>query len=285
MSISFQPFWLKSLLFPLWPLALCVPLLSRMRIICSPCGLSDTLVDVWLPKVPDFLPAKKLIIIAVCADGKRKKPGGPTGIKWDEYERQLLKMSRRLSDNQVQDVKMIQVSFWDDDFVGKVVSCDWFVMCGFTGGEKFIEAVWQKNHEGMTRKRRLVAARVQCNHMAMWGVCGGAVVMGMNWREGLSWRTLDPRKFQLFEILPGKDIHYQAASGPDNVKLDNDPDVFVITSGTGIIMVTNETKRWASAFCCNTAQKNQSCTHRFVRRSLTRWRINSSCCKKNACIS
>ena len=114
-----------------------------------------------MPKVPDFLPAKELIIIAVCADGKRKKPGGPTGIKWDEYETQLLKMSRRLSGNQVQDVQMIQVSFWDDvqDFVDKVVSCDWFVMCGFTGGEKFIEAVWQKNHEEMTRKRRAPSFR------------------------------------------------------------------------------------------------------------------------------
>ena len=112
------------------------------------------MVGLWIPKVSDFLPAKEVVIIAVCADGKRKKPGGPTGIKWDEYERMLLKMSRRLSDNQVQDVRLVEVSFWDDveDFIDKVVSCGWFIMCGFIGGERFIEAAWQRDHEGNDEK-------------------------------------------------------------------------------------------------------------------------------------
>ena len=232
----------------------------------------------WIPKVPDFLPAKEEIIVAICGDGKRKVAGGPSKVDFLYWHRLLRKMSRRLSDNQVQDVRLVEVSFWDDaeEFIRKVVSCDWFVMCGFTGGEKFIEAVWQKNREGMTRKRRLVAARVQCNHMAMWGVCGGAVVMGNRWREGLSSRRLPPSRCQLIEVLPGCDIHYQSASGPHDVVITDEIHCFVISTGTGIIMVATEARRWASAFTCNTKNKRRSCMHRFVRGSLPRWSINSS---------
>ena len=134
--------WLLAL-FPVWPLALFVPLLSRMRIICSPVGVTDPMAEKWIPKVPDFLPAKEVIIIAICLDGKRKVPGGQTKFDLLDCRRMLRKMSRRLSDNQVLDVRLEEVSFWDDaaEFTRKIVNCDWFVMCGFTGGERLIDEV------------------------------------------------------------------------------------------------------------------------------------------------
>ena len=202
------------------------------------------MAEKWIPKVPDFLPAKEVIIIAICLDGKRKVPGGQTKIDLLDCRRMLRKMSRRLSDNQVLDVRLEEVSFWDDaaEFTRKIVNCDWFVMCGFTGGERLIDEVWLRNHAEMRRKRQLVTARVQCNHMAMWGVCGSAVAMGNRWQTDFSRRRLDPRTHQMLEILPGCEMNYQSSSGPALI-IDDNMDKFQITSGSGIIMVATETRR------------------------------------------
>ena len=100
----------------------------------------------------------------------------------------------------------------------------------------------------MERRRRVVRNRVQCDHMAMWGVCGSAIAMGNEWKADFSKRKIDPNRTQFFEVLPGCCMHYQANSGPHGVKVCNDPYVFVTSSGTGI----TGTRQWALAFPCAT---------------------------------
>ena len=101
----------------------------------------------------------------------------------------------------------------------------------------------------MARMRRVVSNRVQCSDMAMWAVCGSAVACGGYWTMDFSSRVLDPALFQCFEILPEGVVDYQSSSGASVTVCDN-AHKWVVSSGTGMIFVTNTQKRSALAFCC-----------------------------------
>ena len=123
-------------------------------------------------------------------------------------------------------------------------------MAGFTSHVKHVEAIFVRDDESMTRKRTEVANRVVTNEMAMWAVCGSAVSCGTSWNYRGTGRVLPHSSYQMLEVLADGHVCYEACSGPQGITVTDNLKEWHISSGTGLIIVTNAMLQHGESFAC-----------------------------------
>ena len=162
----------------------------------------------------------------------------------------------RLNTTVVQAVPLEVISFFepDTDFYEKLQNCDFFFMAGFTSHVRHVEAIFVRHNESMTGKRTEVANRVVTNEMAMWAVCGSAVACGTSWNLRGTRRDLPHSTYQMLEVLADGEVCYDACSGPNNITITENLNEWHISSGTGLIIVTNAMRQHGQSFVCVSGQ-------------------------------
>ena len=215
-----------------------------MKLLLTPVGPSDNVIK-WIPPITGFIPRKQHVCVLVCFDGKDEELDRP-------YYERLFKKMCKLNNNVVQSVSLEVISFFepDTDFYEKLHNCDFFFMAGFTSHVKHVEAIFRRFDESMTLKRTEVANRVVTNKMAMWAVCGSAVSCGTFWDIRDSGRVLPNSLYQMLEVLADGRICYDACSGPQGITVTDDLKEWHISSGTGLIIVTNDRLQHGESFVC-----------------------------------
>jgi len=222
-----------------------------MKLLLTPVGPSDRVIG-WIPRIAGFIPTKQHVCVLVCNDGKDSSSNSCNPLDISYYERLFKKMCK-LSNKVVQTVSVEVISFFepDTDFYDKIHNCDFFFMAGFTTHVKHVEAIFRRDDESMTLKRMAVANNVVTNKMAMWGVCGSAVACGTSWdMQGISGRVLPNSLYQMLEVLADGYICYAACSGPQGITITDNLKQWHISSGTGLIIVTNDRLQHGESFVC-----------------------------------
>ena len=120
---------------------------------------------------------------------------------------------------------------------------------------RHVEAIFVRHNESMTGKRTEVANRVVTNEMAMWAVCGSAVACGTSWNLRGSRRDLPHSTYQMLEVLADGEVCYDACSGPNNITITENLNEWHVSSGTGLIIVTNAMLQHGESFVCVTNQR------------------------------
>jgi hypothetical protein len=121
-------------------------LLGNMKVLMTPHGLSDCLVDSLTSQLimSHFLADKQHVKVVWCNDGKdvsSQAAAAPMSAKaiqqhTTSFERLWYYTNRkrlqRSNDNTAVTVTFVQISFWDDDadFEAKLCDCDLFFMAG-----------------------------------------------------------------------------------------------------------------------------------------------------------
>lgn len=264
-EVSQQAFNSLDCLFVAFDLSL------AMKLLLTPVGPNDKVID-WIPRIAGFIPHKQHVCVLVCNDGKDYSPTIRTAFDRSYYERLFKKMCK-LNNNVVQTVSLEVISFFepDTDFYEKLHNCDFFFMAGFTSHVEHVEAIFRRDDESMTLKRMAVANRVVTNEMAMWAVCGSAVSCGTSWDMQVSCRVLPNSLYQMLELLADGHICYAACSGPQGITVTDNLKEWHISSGTGLIIVTNDRLQHGESFVCvkkHYAEYQAQCvliTHKMVR--------------------
>ena len=127
-------------------------------------------------------------------------------------------------------------------------------MAGFLPNVTRVEAIFLRHNESMTRKRTEVANRVVTNEMAMWAVCGSAVSCGTSWNYRGTGRVLPHSSYQMLEVLADGHVCYDACSGPGGITVTENLKEWHISSGTGLIIVTNAMLQHGQSFVCVSSQ-------------------------------
>ena len=240
-----------------------------MKLLLTPAGPRDKVIE-CIPRIAGFIPHHQHVCVLVCNDGKDRSPTIRTAFDTSYYERLFKKMCQ-LNNNDVNTVSLEVISFFepDTDFYQKLDNCDFFFMAGFTSRVQHVEAIFMRDDESMTQKRMAVANRVVTNKMSMWGVCGSAVACGASWNIGFSSRVLPNSSQQMLEILADGHVRYD--SGPQELTVTDNLKEWHISSGTGLIIVTNDRLQHGESFVCvkpKYAEYQPKCvaiTHKMVR--------------------
>ena len=107
----------------------------------------------------------------------------------------------------------------------------------------------------MTRKRTEVANRVVTNEMAMWAVCGSAVSCGTSLNYPGTGRVLPHSSYHMMEVLADGHVCYGACSGLGGITVTYNLKEWHISSGTGLIIVTNARLQHGESFACVRRQR------------------------------
>ena len=221
-----------------------------MKLLLTPVGPSDKVIK-WIPLIAGFIPNKQHVCVLVCNDGKDYSPTIRAAFDRSYYARLFTNMCK-LQSNVVQTVSLEVISFFDPDkdFYDKLDNCDFLFMAGFTTDVRHVEAIFRRDDESMTLKRMRVANKVVTNEMAMWAVCGSAVACGTSWDIQGSGRVLPNSLYQMLEVLADGRICYDACSGPQGITVTNNLREWHVSSGTGLIIVTNHGLQHGESFVC-----------------------------------
>ena len=223
-----------------------------MRLCLTSVGPGDR-VMAWIPRIDGFIPNKQHVRVLVCNDGKDTSPDERHTLDIPFYERlftKMCKLNKYCTDVQTVTVEVISFFDPDADFYKTLHDCDLFFMAGFTTKVKHVEPIFLRHDKSMTLKRVAVANRVVTNKMAMWAVCGSAVSCGTSWDMRDSDRVLPNSSYQMLEMLADGHICYEACVGPQGITVTEDLQEWHISSGTGLIIVTNDRLQHGEAFVC-----------------------------------
>ena len=227
-----------------------------MKLVLTTCGMSDNIVR-WIPHVAGFIPRQPNVSVLVCWDAKQSSLADRTGFGQVYYERLFRKLCRLQTQDVVQTVSVEYISFFhdsDEDFYAKLRRCDLFFFAGFTAtSHAHTKNIFRRDDERMTLRRMAVANDVVTNKMAMWAVCGSAVACGITWSVGdgrASGRAWPKDTYQMLEILADGAVRYDSCSGAAGMTFTDDLTDWHISSGTGMIIVTDEQMQHGEAFVC-----------------------------------
>jgi len=222
-----------------------------MKLLLTPHGPNDKVIE-RIPRIDGFIPRKEHVYVLICNDGKDYSHTNRTKVDMPYYKRLFTKLCKL--NNIVKTVTLEVISFFepDMDFHNKLINADFFFMAGFTSYVEHIASVYRRDDHAMTMKRMAVANKVVTNQMGMWAVCGSAVSCGTSWNMPacVSNRVLPNSAFQMLEILADGYVDYQSCSGPHGITVTDDLKAWHITSGTGLIIVTNDRQQCGQAFVC-----------------------------------
>jgi hypothetical protein len=233
-----------------------------MKLVLTTRGISDNTVR-SIPLVDGFIPRQPHVSICVCWDPKQTSLADRTGFDQVYYERLFKKLCQVQTQRVVKTVSVEYISFFHDsdaDFYAKLRRCDLFFFAGFAPGSiRHIQNIFRRDDEGMTLRRMAVANYVTTNLMALWAVCGSAVACGMTWSVAdgrASGRMWSENGYQMLGMLADGEVRYDKCSGPAEMTFTDDLRDFHISTGTGMIIVTDAQRQHGEAFVCDRNKEN-----------------------------
>ena len=129
-------------------------------------------------------------------------------------------------------------------------------MAGFTSHVRHVEAIFVRHDESMARKRTEVANRVVTNEMANVGSLWQCGVLRHLLEFPSSRRVVPHSSYQMLEVLADGEVCYDACSGPNNITITENLNEWHISSGTGLIIVTNAMLQHGQSFVCVSSQRD-----------------------------